>query len=155
VPDENKDPVPYDRFKTVIDERNKFEADWKAATAAQTGLTAEREKLAADLKAAQDLSTSKMAELAGKLDAAEHDALRLRVAVGAGLPLDLAARLQGKTEDELKADAAKLVPLLKPGTPGVPPPPPPGGTPAVKALKDMTPAEIRANQKDILAGKVQ
>jgi hypothetical protein len=150
-----EDPVPYERFKEVVDARNALDAQLKAATAAQTVLTTEREKLAADLKAEQETATAKVLEISKKLEATEQDALRVRVAVGAGLPLDLAARLQGKTEDELKADAAKIAPLLKPTTPGVPPPAPGGGSAAPKALKDMTPDEIRKNQGDILAGKIK
>ena len=70
--------------------------------------------------------------------------MRVRVAVGAGLPLDLAARLQGKTEEELKADAAKIAPLLKPNSPGVPPPAP-GGSAGPLSTAGMTPAQRREN----------
>lgn len=56
-------------------------------------------------------------------DAERLNALRLRIATEAGLPVELAARMQGTTEDELKADAEKL----KPFVPKVEDPPAPGG----------------------------
>lgn len=42
----------------------------------------------------------------------EQDALKTKVATEVGLPPQLAARLQGETEDELKADAQAVLALL-------------------------------------------
>lgn len=47
-----------------------------------------------------------------RLARAEAEAARFRVALEAGLPADLAARLVGNTEDEMRADADKLKALL-------------------------------------------
>ena len=57
--------------------------------------------------------TDTLAEAEKARDAANMELLRLRVALDAGIPGDrartVAERLQGTTEDELKADASKLV----------------------------------------------
>ncbi len=152
-----KDPVPYDRFQEVIGQKNKVEAELRslaaqhaAATAEHQKVMAEREALATTLKAEQEKAVASMREISDKLAAAEQDRLRLRVAVGAGLPIDLADRLHGATLEELQADAAKIAPLLKPTTPGVPPPLT-GGTPQGKLdVRKMSPDEIRKNQARIL-----
>ena len=46
--------------------------------------------------------------------ALEGQALRARVALAKGVPAELADRLQGETEDELTADADKLMALVVP-----------------------------------------
>ncbi len=111
-----------------------------------------------DLKTQLDAALAKVTEIANKQagfektindraaerDAAQLDALRLRVAGASGLPLDLAERLSGKSEEELKADAAKLAAFVKPPTPGVPPAPPGAPPPALDVTR-MTPDEIRQN----------
>lgn len=53
-------------------------------------------------------SAKTIAELQGKINKFENDALKVRVATAAGLSAELASRLTGTTEDELKADAEKL-----------------------------------------------
>lgn len=64
-----------------------------------------------------------------KWEASEHARMCLQVALSAGLPHELASRLQGSTEEELWADAEKLVALVaKPGG-GRPPASRPRGGP--------------------------
>ena len=60
-----------------------------------------------------------LAQAQAERDSAKVEALKYRVALEAGLPADLAARLVGADEDELKRDAASLKAMLKPakGTP--------------------------------------
>ncbi|APT90498.1 hypothetical protein CSPHI_04990 [Corynebacterium sphenisci DSM 44792] len=53
---------------------------------------------------------AKTAEEAAK--AAKAEALRVRVGVQAGLPLDMCERLRGDTEDQLVADAQSLIEAL-------------------------------------------
>ena len=52
------------------------------------------------------------AVLAAKLEQIESDALRNRVATEAGLSPELAARLQGDTEEDLAADAKRLAEMV-------------------------------------------
>jgi hypothetical protein len=65
---------------------------------------------------------------------AEQEATRLRVALTKGLPADLATRLVGGTEDELAADADRLLELVKvaPQTPSFD-----GGTRQTASTTDM------------------
>lgn len=98
-------PVPYDRFKEVND----------AKAAAENALKTLQEQIAADQKK-RDEETGNYKKLyeeaQAKLQAAEVGTMRLRVAQAAGIPLDLADRITGNTEDELKADAERLKPFL-------------------------------------------
>jgi hypothetical protein len=62
-------------------------------------------------------ATEKAAELEQKATAAELRALRLEVALEAGLPKALAARLQGSTVEELQKDAKELLAFAGNGKP--------------------------------------
>lgn len=83
-------------------------------------------KALADLKASMkglvspDEVASKEQQLAEALALANTNALtatKYRVALAEGLPQDLAERLVGTTEDELREDATRLKALLKPAAP--------------------------------------
>jgi hypothetical protein len=67
--------------------------------------------------------TTRLDRLKGELDPLKGENLRLRVAMDKKLPAELVDRLRGGTEDELKADADKLLELVKPATE-----PPPNAT---------------------------
>lgn len=78
----------------------------------------------------------------GRATELEAENLRYRIALEKGLPADLIDRLKGDSEDELKADADKLLALVAPadgGTPRVPRPDPTqggnGGVPALNSDK--------------------
>lgn len=70
-------------------------------------------KLRADLKAANAAKAAPKPEAQDPKLTGEN--LRLRIALRAGLDEDLADRLRGSTEEELLADAEKLVARLSPG----------------------------------------
>lgn len=53
-------------------------------------------------------------EDAGRVPALEAENLRLRVAIANGLPIELAERLQGDTEEAILADAEKLLAFISP-----------------------------------------
>ena len=72
---------------------------------------AEEERKAAAMTESEK-AAAKLKEYESKLAQMEHAALVRKVADEAGLPAALADRLQGSTEDELKADAAKLLELM-------------------------------------------
>ncbi|REJ29278.1 DUF4355 domain-containing protein [Caldibacillus debilis] len=57
---------------------------------------------------AQEKELSSVEELRSKLKAYELENLKIKIANQAGIPLDLASRLNGETEEEIKADAEKL-----------------------------------------------
>src|SRR3972149_7052950 len=98
----SSDAVPYARFKEVNEARAVAEA------AAKQG--------ADDLKAAQELAAKQATDLAAE----QLKASRLMVAIEKSLPLEIAERLQGKTLDEIRADADKVLPHLQRPAPGVP-----------------------------------
>ena len=51
-------------------------------------------------------------ELQSKLKSYELENLKIKIANQAGIPLDLAGRLSGENEEEIKADAEKLAGLI-------------------------------------------
>ena len=63
---------------------------------------------------------TQLAEANGKIKAFETAALKSRIAHEAGLPYDLAGRLNGDTEEAIKADAEKLSALFKSAKPKEP-----------------------------------
>lgn len=135
-------PVPYERFKAV-NEKNK-ELETRLAKVEETEKKRQETQLA---------EQEKWKELAEKreqeLQAERTERLRLQVATSKGLPVDLAGRLTGSTEQELSEDADRLLQFIKPASgPGVPPS---GGPrqPARMNLADMSPDEIRKNRDKI------
>lgn len=62
-----------------------------------------------------------VSELTKRAEVAETSLLKTKIANEKKLPLELAERLVGANEEELKADAEKLSGILKPSTKGAPP----------------------------------
>lgn len=111
-------------------ERRKVKAMEKQLEDFQRAQMSEQEKLAADYKAAQsELETLRTADM------------RVKAAAKAGLPADLAARLQGSTVEEMTEDAKALKKALGSVTPVA------GGGDA-KAASDTTVA--RPSMNDLL-----
>ena len=135
--------IPYERFKEVNDKAKTLEDQLKAITDAQK--KADEDKLKDENKW-KDLYEKTEQEKTEK----EKELLRLRVASRKGLPADLVDRLRGETEQELEADAEKLLEFIKePQGPGVPPKRP-GGAPKVLDLSSMTPEDVRKNAGELL-----
>lgn len=148
---ETPGPVPYERFKEINDQFKTLKADWdKAQKSAQTAKETELK----EQQKWQKLYEEREAELSRE----KQTNTRLRVATTKGLPADLVDRLQGSTEEELSADAEKLLALFKPAAedkakaPGVPPSR--GSKPARLDMSTMTPAQIREH-KDALYQQAQ
>lgn len=144
-PEEKTTPadVPYTRFAEVNDEKNKLAARLADIEAAQ--------KKAADDKLADENKWKELAEKREQELASERlSNLRMKVALASELPADIADRLVGKDEAELKADAERLKALIKP--PEGPGNPRPGrsGRAAVLDIKHMTPAQIREKKAELL-----
>lgn len=66
------------------------------------------------LKTKLQESEKSIADLAAKNSAYEVSAMKMKIAQENGIPIELAERLTGGTEDEIKADAVKLAALVKP-----------------------------------------
>ena len=85
--------------------------DYDDLKSAKVTLEKQVEELNGTLQATTDKYTqqeSTLGELQTKIKGYEVDTLKTRIASQAGLPLDLAGRLSGETEDEIKADAEKF-----------------------------------------------
>lgn len=75
----------------------------------------------ADSKATADADEiskrdQKIADLEAKVQTYETDSAKIRIALEVGIPYELASRLQGTTEEEIKEDALKMLPLVAPKT---------------------------------------
>lgn len=99
------DPAEFARVQAALKEANKEAADRRKKLEAY-------EKAEADRKAAEmteaEKTAAKLKEYEADLAKTRRENLILKVAKAAGLPDELAERLQGATEEELKADAEKL-----------------------------------------------
>jgi len=141
-----KDPepktIPYDRFKEVNEAKIRAEEALQKIKDEQK--TADDKKLADENKW-KELYEKEKTEKANK----EIELLRLRVASKKGVPADLVDRLVGETEQELEADADKLLSFVKVESPGVPPKGK-GGQTNILNIKDMTLDEIRKNSAELL-----
>ena len=89
-------------------------ARWKKRARANEDQLKALRKQVKELVDPQQVATveSQLAETTATLTAAQTEATRWRVALETGLPPDLAARLVGTTEDEMRDDATKLKTLL-------------------------------------------
>ncbi len=126
--------VSYEQFKVVNEERERFKGELETLTSTHQATTEE------------------LARAQAERDAAQQNATRLRIAVGKGLPIDLADRLTGKDEAELTADAERLLAFVRPITPGVPPPTVGDGRLVPLDTEHMSAKEVREKEKEILAG---
>lgn len=124
--------VPYERFKAVNDQLKQLKEQINA-------LDGEKQST----QAQQTTLEQRLATLETERANTQAENLRLKVASKKQLPDDLADRLRGSTQEELEADADRLLTFLKPKDgPGVPPPSSGPRKPALD-LNKMTPSEIR------------
>lgn len=142
-PDWVKDPAKaYEEIQKLRTEAAERRTALKALEDAQAKRQADeakaKEKELADQSKFKELAEQYQAErdkLQAEIGKLTLDALRSKIAADAGLPPSFAARLQGTTEDELKADAETLkadmpAPSTQtPGRPGGTTTPVPGGPP--------------------------
>jgi hypothetical protein len=104
-----------DYVKSLRAEAAKYRTEAKANAEAAARLREIEDAQKSEAQRAQEA----LAEAQREAETARLEALRLRVGVSAGLPPEAISRLQGSTEDEIAADAAKLAELLKPAAPPV------------------------------------
>lgn len=84
--------------------------------------------------------TVQVADLTSRCQAYETDALKARIAHEVGIPFELAQRLTGTAEADIRKDAAALVQMLRPKAPPAPlrgDPDPVGGQSAWRAFTNQ------------------
>lgn len=116
-------------FKTREKERQRKEAEQAALAQQQEQLqrNGEFQKLAEQQTATIEELKVQLAQQQTELARKEQEALRARIAAEYALPAELASRLVGATEEELKQDAATLKKLVPVASPGNGPNPKPAG----------------------------
>lgn len=95
----------YDKLKADAADKDKQIAALSTKLEEQNGKTSEYDKQIADL-------TAKVKEY-------EASSVKIRIAHEAGIPYELADRLRGETEDELRADAQKFAEYRKTPAPPI------------------------------------
>ena len=97
------------------------------------------ESIKADLAAARTATAALRDQLTAaneKIKGYEADSAKTRIALEAGLPYGMAARLNGTTEEEIRADAKALADMLGANTPA-----PPQTTPPLANTEPPAPGE--------------
>ena len=105
-----------DRAKRTILAQRESERKLKAQLAELQPKAEELDKIKAAQKTELERLTEQLEAEKEKRTALERESLRARVALAKSLPAELVDRLQGETEEELAADADKLIALVAPTT---------------------------------------
>lgn len=116
-------------FEAAVADRLAPFADYSALKDQNAALTGQ----VADL-------TAQVADLTSRCQAYETDALKARIAHEVGIPFELAQRLTGTAEADIRKDAAALVQMLRPKAPPAPlrgDPDPVGGQSAWRAFTNQ------------------
>lgn len=93
---------------TPINTQEEFEA----AVTAQYGDVAALQQQVTTLTGERDAHAATIAELQGKVKGFETSALKQKIAKEMGIPVEMADRLNGETEKDLKADAGAVKAML-------------------------------------------
>lgn len=127
------------------------EAEWNAMAADRRKEQKRLKELEDAAKAREDADKSESQKATERAEAAERELAKARrdnltTKVGAKhqLPADLWGRLQGETEEEIEADAAKIAALVKSAAPqpGHTGNPPDGGKPPAQSKKAELEAQL-------------
>lgn len=73
-----------------------------------------------ELKAQNETYAGQIVELNSRIQTYETDALKTRIAHEVGIPFDLAQRLTGSNEADIRKDAQALLKLIQPKNPPAP-----------------------------------
>lgn len=142
VPTSWGDVFQHPRFKE-LNQRAK-DAEEKLAQIEEQAKKENETKLAEQQKW-QELAEARQKEI----DPLKTENDRLRVAMEKQVPPELMDRIQGKTAEEMREDADKLMQFMKPATRGVPPAG--SGRPAAPVdLSKMSPEEIRESKDKLI-----
>lgn len=143
-PEPQAQTVPYDRFKTINEEKKALEQQLADITKKQKEAD---ETALKDQNKYKELYEQKEKEL----NETKKETMRLKVAARKGLPAELIDRLKGETEGELEADADKLLEFVTVDELGHGVPPrKKGAQPLVLDVHTMTPKEVRENSDKLL-----
>jgi len=130
-------PVPYDRFREILEAKKSLEARLTEIEAEQRKAEEERLKQQNEWKTLAEKYESELRQTRRQM-------LATRIAQETGLPMALAERLQGDTEEALREDAKRLAELLKTAPAhGVPPSGGGAGGAGAPDLASMSPEEVR------------
>lgn len=130
--------------KQLQSELDALKAEQTAATEKALAEQGQYQTLFEAEKKRAEAEAARAAELEGRIKAQEVSMLRQRIAVEKGLPVALAARLRGETEDEISTDADELlkaIPVPQPANGQRTATPP---TPAAQGTRGLTPEELRS-----------
>lgn len=105
---EEFDALIKDRIERAKESTRKEFADYEAL---KTTVTAKENEIA-KLKEKAAADKAQLDDLAAKLSASETASAKTRVCAEMGLPLEMCARINGNTEEEIKADAESLAKLF-------------------------------------------
>ena len=132
----------------IKDRLNRQKEKYEAKLTDYDQLKTQNEELNARLaesKSALEEAKSKdqtIADLQGKVKGYEQSQLRTKIALQSGLPFDLADRLAGDNEEELKADAERLAGYFAPKEPVAP----------LKSVEEKPITGEQAAYRDMLEG---
>ena len=86
----------------------------KTANAELTGKLTTLEEAATQSAKKQKETEDQIAQYQGKIAKYETDSAKTRIALSFGIPIEMASRLTGSTEDEIEKDAQSLAAFLRP-----------------------------------------
>ena len=97
---------------------SRFEGAMPAADVA--ALKSGYEKTINELKSAKEASDTQLTEALSKIKGYATDAAKTRIALEIGIPFEMAPRLNGETEDDIRKDAEALKKMFGAGKPAQP-----------------------------------
>lgn len=131
----DRGPVPYHRFKTINDRYRAALAELEALRQGQQGDSGagsdKQDKAATVSHEDGDGWRAKYETVKAEADRLKKARLQDRAALAHGIPLDLAGRLAGDTEEAINADAARMAQYV-------------GQRPVVPQIDASTPGQARA-----------
>jgi len=112
---EKKWQEKYANYYSAEDVASKTEELQKQITELGNSLNVANDKANADSEEISKRDQT-IADLEAKAKKYETDSVKIRIALENGLPFELANKLNGDTEEELKADAQKMASFMRPTT---------------------------------------
>jgi len=153
TPQEQPAPVPYERFKEVLNKARTLE---EREAALKDALTTKQQEYEAALQTKEQEWQKALEEREAALKDAltkqqemELRAVRYEIAMQTGLPAAMVDRLRGTTPEEIAADAEQLKGIIAPFTPGAPPAPSAHPANSITAEKMSDPEWVRNNIKQV------
>lgn len=149
APEASQEPQSFDAeyVAKLRAEAAKYRTEAKANAAAAKRLAEIEESQKTEVQR----TAERIAELEREAAAAKADALKFRIGTAAGLPAEAIGRLQGATEEELRADAETLAGLLGKPTPQPATAPAPAPVSGTVPPQEQTPQDLNQWFRDSLS----